>query len=197
MKKLLNFLKNYWPLLGYILVSIIFLFPILRQQGVPFKYDWNWPIFYLTDFWHGIAENGTLGVASIPGKYASAILGLPGLLHIPPSIGLKLFLLLIHTLSGYGFYLFANRRIKSQFIAFVVGLVYAFSPYIFIRTIVGFIYSIIAYAVLPLFLLIYFQPKRKFHRSIVRQMIFLIRTKDSAPKPIILRTSVLFISKMI
>jgi len=101
-----------------------------------------------------------LALKNWPGKYATLILGVPGLINLPPSLGLKLFLLLAHVTAGYGFFLFVNKRIENKFITFAIGLAYAFSPYIFIRTIVGFSYSVIAYAVLPLFLLLYFQPKK-------------------------------------
>ncbi len=171
--KIISFLKNYWPLLGYILISIVFLFPILGQQGVPFKYDWNWPIFSLTEFWRGLSGPSSMGLAGSLGKYSSAILGLPGLLHIPPPIGLKLFLILIHTAAGYGFYLFVSKRIKSKFIAFISGLAYAFTPYIFIRTIVGFIFSLISYAVLPFFLSSYLAEKRKFWQYLLPGFLFL------------------------
>ena len=172
MKKTTNFFKNYWPLLGYVLISVIFLFPILRQQGIPFKYDWNWPLFEMKEFWKYLFDSGSLGLFSAPGKYAILILGLPDLVKLPPSLALKIFLVSIHTLAGYGFYIFLSKRIESKAVAFAAGLAYAFSPYIFIRTITGFTYSIVAYAVLPVFLLIYFQPKKNYFTWVSLAFLF-------------------------
>ena len=31
--------QNYWPLVGYFLISVIFLYPILVQARTPFKYN--------------------------------------------------------------------------------------------------------------------------------------------------------------
>jgi len=170
MKKTTNFFKNYWPLLGYVLISVIFLFPILRQQGIPFKYDWNWPLFEMKEFWKYLFDSGSLGLFSAPGKYAILILGLPDLVKLPPSLALKLFLLTIHVVAGYGFYLFISKRTNSplrqgfaeqaKLIAFFAGLAYAFSPYIFIRTITGFIYSLISYALFPWIVGLYLKEKK-------------------------------------
>ncbi len=169
--KIVVFLGDYWPLLAYILISVIFLFPIFRQQGVPLKYDWGWPLFSVKQFWSGLFLNGSLGIASIIGKYAQAILGLPGVFNISPSISLKIFLLLAHVCAGYGFFLLAKNKIESKFVAFVTGLAYAFSPYIFIRTIIGFTYSIVAYAVLPIFLIIYFIAKKNFWQYLLSALL--------------------------
>ncbi len=156
-----SWFRKYWPLVGYFLISIIFLYPVLIQRGVPFKYDWLWPLFDMNEYWRVIADKSSFGLVSSLGKYANSFFGLFGWLHISPNIALKIFLLLIHTASGYGFYLLVSRRIKSAAAAFIAGIAYAFSPYIFIRTIVGFIYSLIAYASLPFFLNIFINHKKK------------------------------------
>ena len=152
-------LQNCWPFLTYLLISIILLFPILRQDGIPFKYDWSWPLFDLRDFWRQLLDSSSNGLLAVLGKYPTAILGS---LPFPPSLGVKFFLIVIHTLAGYGFYLFILKRVDNKLAAFVAGIVYAFSPYIFIRTIVGFIYSLIAYAVLPWLILVYSKKQKRF-----------------------------------
>ncbi|TSC94047.1 MAG: hypothetical protein Athens101428_440 [Candidatus Berkelbacteria bacterium Athens1014_28] len=162
MKQFNNFLKHFWPFLAYFLISIIFLFPILGQNGVPFKYDWVWPIFDMQSFWRSLLSESSFGIISSFGKYATALLGIFGVLKISPTLSIKIFLLLVHTFSAFGFYLLLSNRIKSRLVAFLAGILYAFSPYIFIRTIVGFTYSLIAYAALPFFVDRYFSRHPEF-----------------------------------
>jgi hypothetical protein len=154
-------IRNYWPLLGYFLISIVLLYPILIQEGVPFKYDWSWPLFDMNEYRRTVGNQSSFGILSALGKYANVYLGFFGILNISPNIALKIFLISAHVISGYGFYLFISKRIKFKIVAFIAGIAYAFSPYIFIRTIVGFIYSLIAYACLPLFLNIFINREKK------------------------------------
>ena len=153
-----NFFLNCWPFLAYFLISVILLFPLLRQEGIPFKYDWSWPIFDLRDFWQQLLSPNSSGLLAVFGKYPTGILGL---IPVLPSFGVKIFLIAVHTFAGYGFYLFISKRVDNKLIAFVVGLAYSFSPYIFIRTAVGFAYSLIAYACLPFFANFYFGSEKK------------------------------------
>ena len=174
-------LALYWPLLAFFLVSLVFLFPILIQSGFPLKYDWFWPIFDMKEFWKYLFGANYLEALAVPGKYANLILGLPGIVKLSPLLGLKIFLVIIHTLAGYGFYLFISKRINSKAVAFVAGIAYAFSPYIFIRTIVGFNYSMIAYAVLPWFILVYLKKqKRLWHFLLAGFILSIIFTQIQA-----------------
>ena len=159
--KFILYLKNCWPILAYAIFAIVFLFPILQQQGIPFKYDWAWPIFDMKEFWKHLFDANSLSLLAMPAKYASLILGLSGLINLSTSLVLKIFLIVAYTLAGYGFFLFINKRVESKLISFIAGLAYAFSPYIFIRTIVGFIYAIVACACSPFFLYFYFSHKKK------------------------------------
>jgi len=154
-------IKNYWPLIGYFLISFIFLYPVLIQSGVPFKYDWFWPLFDMGEYFRVAIDKSNFGLFSSLGRYANIFFAFFGWLKISPNLALKIFLLIIHTVSGYGFYLFASKRVKFKAVTFLAGIAYAFSPYIFIRTIVGFVYSLIAYACLPLFLHIFINRERK------------------------------------
>lgn len=153
--------QNYWPLVGYFLISVIFLYPILVQAGVPFKYDWMWPLFDMNEYWRVVFDKNSFGLTSSLGKYANVFLSLFGLVKISPNLALKIFLFLAHTISGYAFYLLVSKRIESRVVAFIAGVAYAFSPYIFIRTVVGFVYSLIAYACLPLFMHLFLNHEKK------------------------------------
>lgn len=158
----ISFLRKCRPLQVYFLVSIVLLFASFLQKGVPFRYDWSWPIFDLKLFWNGLTDTSLQGLFSALSKNGSAIFGLFGVIHFPPVIFLKLFILLVHFTAGYGFYRFIRNRVKSEAVAVISGLAYAFTPYIFIRTIVGFTWSMVAYAILPIFLLKYFQTRKGF-----------------------------------
>jgi len=149
--KIIYLLQKYWPFFGYLLISLILLFPILIQSGVPFKYDWSWPLFSMSQFWHQVFDFDNFGLLTIANKYLELFFGLSSIIHLSPSISIKLFLLAIHTLAGFGFYQFLRHRGVSKFVSFIAGIAYAFSPYIFIRTIVGFTTSLVAYAILPFF----------------------------------------------
>ncbi|HPL01779.1 MAG TPA: hypothetical protein PLE96_02435 [bacterium] len=159
--KLLQLIRNYWPLVGYFLISVIFLYPILIQEGIPFKYDWMWPLFDMNEYWRVVFDKNSFGLTSSLGKYANVFLSLFGLVKISPNLALKIFLFLAHTISGYAFYLLVSKRIESRVVAFIAGVAYAFSPYIFIRTVVGFVYSLIAYACLPLFMHLFLNHEKK------------------------------------
>ncbi|MCX6812220.1 MAG: hypothetical protein NTW79_01165 [Candidatus Berkelbacteria bacterium] len=163
-----KFSTIFWQFLGRhrlfflcapIIVAIIL--PAIRQPGIPFKYDWSWPIFNSSEVWRQLFSQTNFGVVSAFGKYATVLLGFFGLLHITPGIAFKIFIPLTSVFAAYGFYLFTSRRSGSKLIAFFVGLAYGLSPYIFIRTIVGFEFSLIAAAALPFFLDGYFNERKK------------------------------------
>ena len=154
------------------LVSFVLLLPVFLQYGLPFKYDWSWPFFDMRQFWNGLLGDSSFGLFSAFSKNDSALFGLFGLIHLPPSILFKVFIFLVHFIAGYGFYKFIRSRVKSEVVAIVSGLAYAFSPYIFIRTIVGFVWSIVAYAVLPIFLMKFWQAKKKILDYLIIGFLF-------------------------
>jgi len=156
------FIKNkiYLFFILYSLINVIFLRQILFHHGFPFKYDWAWPIFDLRQFWDSLIGGNSFGLFSTLSKNAPVIFGLFGLVNFPPALFLKLFIFLVHFTAGYSFYRFVRIRVRSQAIAVISGLAYAFTSYIFIRTIVGFTWSLVAYAVLPIFLSKYWQTKK-------------------------------------
>jgi len=153
-------ISKYWVIFFFFLVSLINIIPLLHL-GIPFQYDWLWPVFSMQQFWVGLTGTSIQGIFSALSKTGPAIIGLFGLVHFPPSIFLKLFILAVHFTAGYGFYCFIKTKVKSEAVAVISGIAYAFSPYIFIRTIIGFTWSMVAYALLPIFLLKFWQPKKR------------------------------------
>lgn len=147
----------------YFIAALIFTFFLWSQDGNPFRYDWDWPIFNMKEFWTGLSINSQVagGLIAAVSRNATLLFGLPGLINVPPAWCLKFFIVIIHTAAGYGFYLLVSSRIKNKLVAIAGGLFYAFTPYVFIRTIVGFIFSLLAYAVLPYFLNLYLITKKQ------------------------------------
>lgn len=158
MRKIL--LSKYFPFALYLAVSIIFLWPVVSQNGLPFKYDWNWPLFDLDWFAQHLFDFSNFSILTVFGKYSGLTLSLFGLIVHYPLIGLKLYLLLITTFAAFGFHLFIKDKIKSEILALLVPVFYAFTPYLFIRIIVGFQSSQIAYAALPFFYYFYFKKTK-------------------------------------
>lgn len=157
----------------YFLTSLIFLSSFwLISSGTTFIYDWGWPIFDMKQFWNGLIGDSSFGLFSALSKIGPAIFGLFGLIHFPPSVFLKLFIFLVHFIAGYGFYKFIKSRMKLETVAIISGLAYAFSSYIFIRGIVGFVWSMVAYAVLPIFILKYLKPKKKILDYLIIGFLF-------------------------
>lgn len=167
--------QNYWPLVGYFLISVIFLYPILIQEGIPFKYDWSWPLFESGTFLKGLFAKEPFSLQLIFTKVAGMIIGALSLAFKSPSNLLKIFLLLIHITAGWAMYLLIYNHTKQKLVAFIAGLAYTFSPYIFIRTIVGFVYSLIAYACLPLFVHLFLkQEKKKILDFVLLSVLFVL-----------------------
>jgi len=156
-----SWFKRNWPFFVYLTFSLIFLYPTIKDQGVPFKYDWSWPIFDLKYFINIVFGTDNQGLVAIFGKNLFAVLGLFEFIKFPPELLLKIFLILIYSLSGYGFFCLVDSKINNRTIAIASGLFYTFSPYIFIRTITGFLTSLAAYAALPWFFCLYFADRNR------------------------------------
>jgi hypothetical protein len=156
-----SWFKKNWPFLVYLIISLIFLYPTIKNQGIPFKYDWSWPIFDLRYFLNIVFGTDNQGLVAIFGKNLFFILGLFEFIKFPPELLLKIFLVLVYSLSGYGFFRFVESKIDNRIIAITSGLFYAFSPYIFVRTITGFLTSLAAYAALPWFFWFYFADRNR------------------------------------
>jgi len=158
--RVILFIQKYWPVLVCFLFSIVFLLPVFLQKEILFKYDWSWPVFDLKQFWVGLTDTSIQGIFSAVSKTGPAIFGLFGLIHFPPEVFFKLFIFTVHFCASYGFYKLIKPWVKNEAVAVISGLAYAFTPYIFIRTIVGFTWSMVAYAALPFFLAKYWQTKK-------------------------------------
>lgn len=159
--------KNWLVFLLYLVVSSALTFPIWSQNGIPFRYDWSWPVFDMKEFWLTLFDQAGNSALSALFHNALFFFGLPNLFNIPPNWCLKIFIILIHTAAGYNFYKLTVTRIKSPAVAIVSGALYAFAPYAFIRTIVGFIFSLLAYAVLPFFLSLYLTRNKRLWQNII------------------------------
>lgn len=148
-KYLAKILADHWPSFIFLIVTIIFLFPTLRVSGTPFKYDWYWPLFNLREYWHNLFYFGETGILSIFGKPFNLLMGLPALIGMSPIVYFKIYLMSVHLLSALGMYNFLKKRVKNSLLAVIGGIIYAFSPYIFIRTILGYSGALVSYAVVP------------------------------------------------
>ncbi len=191
------FRSNWFPLILFFLISLILLGPMLLKPGLPFKYDWSWPFFDMKIYFQSILGAGNQGLQAIFGKNFFFILGLLCFIKFPPELLLKIFLVLAPTLSAYGFFLFIRQRVQSKIIAYASPIIYAFTPYIFIRTITGFSTSICAYAALPYLLHWYFGDQKS--KWIVKYLIigFLFALVFSQAQAGILLTLVLVVDLII
>lgn len=169
-KKMKKRNNKYIVLVLFIILALIQ--PVMMGWGNPFCYDWSWPIFDLKQFWDGLIASNSLGLFTSLSQNGPALFGLFGVIHFSPSILFKIFIFLVHFVAGYGFYLFMKSRVRSEAVAIISGLAYTFTPYIFIRTIIGFIWSIVAYAVLPIFFTKLLQPKKKILDFLIIGFLF-------------------------
>ncbi|MCX6810985.1 MAG: hypothetical protein NTY30_04645 [Candidatus Berkelbacteria bacterium] len=172
MKQFHIFFKRYWPYLAYFLISVIFLSPILFHKGLPFSQDWSWPLFNPGKrFWLQFPDFSS-GYIGMFGKYILLTLSGLGFVVASSSLLFKLVIFIVHFSAAVFFFFLAKKFTKSTFVAFVAGLAYAFSPYIFIRTVVGFLFSMIAYAFLPLFFSIFLESKKSIWQFVALGFIF-------------------------
>lgn len=139
---------------------------IIFSDGSPFSYDWDWPFFSVGNFWREL-WNRTGAPFDFISINAGVALALLGTISILPSVAFKVFILLIHLLSASGFYLFIDKRVKSELTKLVASITYSFTPYIFIRTILGYRWSLISYAALPFFLHLYLDGADTLKKRII------------------------------
>lgn len=148
-KHLSKILADRWPLFVFLIVTIFFLFPVLRVSGIPFKYDWYWPLFNLKEYWHNLFSFGETGIFGIFGKPFNLLMGFPWLIGMSSIVYFKVYLILVHLSSALGMYNFLKKRVENSLLAVIGGMIYAFSPYIFIRTILGYSGALVSYAFVP------------------------------------------------
>lgn len=151
--------QNIIVALIYFAVILILCSPIIFGRGLPLQYDWAWPLFSTKYFfWNQLKQFD--GLMSLSSKYSLLLFSVVGYILRSPKIMLALFIFCVHFTAAYSFYKFC-KNFTATFISFLAGLAYAFTAYIFIRTIVGFGFSLIAYAATPIFLNYYFFKKDK------------------------------------
>lgn len=157
----------------YIITSlvIILLFSILTVDGVPFKYDWVWSIF-------NYSSSSIVKDIFQPYSLFDVLLRTRDVLILTIGVvfgtvlGFKILLLTVHVMAGYGMYSLLKGITKFKFVCIIVGIFYTFSPFIFIRTILGYTGSLIAYAVTPIFLKLYLSETNKWFDHLLLGVLF-------------------------
>lgn len=149
------------PFVIYLFLTVVMLFPYLFFGGVPFKYDWTWPWF---DFriMMGTLLNTLTGLPDTMNRTPFFLFYLTGYLVRNPDIFFRIFLISVFTFSQYGMNIFLRDLTKNKMLSFLGGFFYGFSPFIFIRLVVGFSGTLIAYTFAPYFLFCYFQKAKNW-----------------------------------
>lgn len=189
-----KFVKKYYHLTFFIIISLFANFYTLTHRGIPFRYDWNWPVFSPNIIWKFLSTADT-GVISVLTKNISLLFAAFGSAMINTEVFLRVFLFLISFFAGYGAYVFIRKRVSDP-VSLIFGVIYALSPYVFIRTIVGFLWSLVSYALLPIFLHLYLniKPKKIYHFILLGFLLSLIFAQIQAGLLLLL---VLFIHLLI
>lgn len=189
-----KFVKKYYHLTFFIIISLFANFYTLTHRGIPFRYDWNWPVFSPNILWKFLSSADT-GVISVLTKNISLLFAAFGSAMINTEVFLRVFLFLITFFAGYGAYVFIRKRVSGP-VSLIFGVIYALSPYVFIRTIVGFLWSLVSYALLPIFLHLYLniKPKKIYHFILLGFLLSLIFAQIQAGLLLLL---VLFIHLLI
>ncbi|MEK9155683.1 MAG: hypothetical protein AAB360_00065 [Patescibacteria group bacterium] len=154
-----NIIKSKQVIAVSLLMLAVLVLSHLRSDGLPLRYDWDWPLLDMRNLWREFGDfraGNPFDFASKNGLILLAPLGL-----FRPEFSFALFLILLHALAAAGFFLFAKSQGVNRLAATISALVYAFNPYLFVRTIVGFRWSLLAFAALPFFLHLYFNIKKK------------------------------------
>lgn len=148
--------KLIWAVwLFFLLASLIILWPLLSVSNLNFKYDWGFAVFDWTKTWHDsttawndyfLGQAVGINTAWLPLMVMS---GLGLLFNIPVALMLKGLILFTFWFGGVGMtWLLKNRGLKLG-PAILGGLIYILSPTLFIRVVVGFVFYLIAIALVP------------------------------------------------
>lgn len=184
-------IKKYYYLFFFLVVSLFANFFLLTHHGIPFRYDWNWPVFSPSIIWKFLST-ADIGILNVLTKNTSLVFATLGSVVVDTELYLRIFLLLITFLSGYGAYLFISRQKVIEPVSIIFGIIYAMSPYVFIRTIVGFRWALIAYTLIPIFFHLYFnfRPKKIYHYIMLGFLLSLISAQIQA---LLLLSLILFV----
>lgn len=166
-------------LLFIFLAAIAYRIVIITPGLVGHNWDWNIPYFpeYLQNTvklsfytWRNLSF-GQSNILYLPQGPVVNIFMLPGFFGITGDYIAKIFILLSSILSGYFMFLLlkdilaGENHKKIEFPAFIGGLFYAFSPFLFAELISGAFTQILSYAFAPLAL--YFLRKTLLRRTAI------------------------------
>ncbi len=138
-------------------VALILVHPLIRVGVIGYAYDWNVPASPSGMWAWGIADLNPwrpieygMPLAYPTELYLKLAFAVLGLLHVPASIAVALFLFCCYSLAFVG----AARAVRSLFDAgtrhqLVVGLLYVASPFMFNTTVAGYITGLVAAAAFP------------------------------------------------
>ncbi len=153
----------------YILGGLVFLIFIISFREIIFKgvyightWDWGYPLYpsqikkyaesLMFYVWNDTID---LGISSHVSKSLFLFGFFNFVLHFLGGIILqRIILFLIFFLSVYTFYLLARFLSFNRYASIVTSIFYAFSPLVYSRIIAGHLVYLIAYSILPLFVLI-------------------------------------------
>lgn len=155
--------KNHIVILAYAVVIMVMESSILFHIRLPFYQDWSWPLFNTKYyFWDQLIQFDG-GLMSVFVKNETLLFVVLGYIIQSSLILFKIIIFLTQLFASYSFYRL-SKRFTTDIISFIAGLAYAFTPYFFIRVIMGFLFSLVAYAILPFFINLYFfNEKKKFY----------------------------------
>lgn len=159
------FRKNRWPLLVLLALSFIAYRKILFTPGV-IGHNWDWSIPYFPECLKSVVETslytwrnfsfGQSNLLWLPSGPFVSLMMLPGFLSFTGELVSKLLIFSTSVLAGYFMFLLAKEIISQEnlknldFPAFLAGLFYAFSPFLFADLIGGALTQILAYTFTPL-----------------------------------------------
>lgn len=160
----------------YLLVGILFAlvatavtWSLWRAGTLNYKYDWGWSLYdWQRSFKQAFfaSDDGLLGTAVFlnPTWLVAGTLSVVGTaVGLTVDLALKSWLWLGIFGAGTGLAALLRRRGLSWPVAIIAGLIYACSPTLFIRFIVGFVFFVLAYALTPWWLLLWWELPRTRH----------------------------------
>lgn len=160
LKNIVNKHENLIPLLGYLLLSLIIVGPLL-QRGYILHYDMIFVPHSSFD-WEGL-KNGSILANSIPATYILKFFQL----FLPGDIIQKIILVAILFFTACSMYFILP--VKSRFAKFFGGLFYVLNPFVYDRFIAGHWLFLIGYALTPV---VFYYFLRFYKRPSVKILIF-------------------------
>lgn len=146
------------PWVIYLLLTLGLAGYWLKTGDLNLKYDWGFSLYDWQNTWRGAVSSwsdqfmGDAHVINSGWLLAFLISSFGTLFHLVPTILLPTLVIALHVLSGMGMYQLLSSRGVSYWAAILGGVIYSFSPLVFIRSIIGFVFYLIAFAFSPWFI---------------------------------------------